>query len=81
MGDVMSFGSTYDRAEVIRELLDGRGQAKTARDEARVENTHPSLAVEDLDHAGKVSQLRFSIRPDWIDTLGYAFVKQSEESQ
>jgi CubicO group peptidase (beta-lactamase class C family) len=35
-----------------------------------------SLVYFDLDDAGKVSQLRFAVRPDWIDTTEYVFVKQ-----
>jgi len=35
-----------------------------------------SLVSFDLDDAGKVTQLRFTVRPDWIDTMEYVFVKQ-----
>jgi len=37
-----------------------------------------SLVYFDLDDSGKVSQFRFTVRPDWLDTLEYVFVKQSE---
>jgi CubicO group peptidase (beta-lactamase class C family) len=35
-----------------------------------------SLIHFDLDDQGKVTRLRFTVRPEWIDTLEYAFVKQ-----
>ena len=35
-----------------------------------------SLVYFDLDDAGKVSQFRVTVRPDWLDTLEYVFVKQ-----
>ena len=35
-----------------------------------------SLVHFDLDDAGQVSQFRFTVRPDWIDTLEYIFVRQ-----
>ncbi len=35
-----------------------------------------SLVYFDLDDAGKVSQFRVTVRPDWVDTLEYVFVKQ-----
>ena len=35
-----------------------------------------SLVHLELDDAGKVSQIRFAVRPDWIDTLEYVFVQQ-----
>jgi CubicO group peptidase (beta-lactamase class C family) len=37
-----------------------------------------SLVYFDLDDAGEVSQLRLTVRPDWIDTLEYIFVKQQD---
>jgi len=124
-------------AKAIQEYLDARKNANTQRDEARLQNTTPSLPVEsyvgrftsvvygdaeitlddgslvidpkahpeitgrlahwqfdtflcswsdrmwdeslvyfDLDDAGKVSQFRVTVRPDWVDTLEYVFVKQ-----
>ncbi len=30
----------------------------------------------DLDDAGKIARLRFVVRPDWLDTMEYVFVKQ-----
>ena len=123
--------------EIIQQFLDAREQAKTTREEARLENTSLSLPVEDyagrytsavygdaeitledgvltldpkahpeitgrlehwqldtflcswsdrvwdeslvyfdLDDAGKVSQFRVTVRPDWLDTMEYVFVKQ-----
>jgi hypothetical protein len=35
-----------------------------------------SLVYFDLDDSGKVSQFRVTVRPDWLDTLEYVFVKQ-----
>jgi hypothetical protein len=29
----------------------------------------------DLDNQGGIKQFRMSVRPDWIDTLEYTFVK------
>ena len=121
----------------IQRLLDARAGAKAQREEARIEDTKPSLAPEayvgrytsavygdaeitledgvltldpkthpaisgrlehwqfdtflctwtdvvwdqslvyfDLDDSWQVSQFRFTVRPDWIDTLEYVFVKQ-----
>lgn len=37
-----------------------------------------SLVHFDLDDDGAVSQFRVTVRPDWIDTLEYVFVKQSQ---
>ena len=37
-----------------------------------------SLVYFDLDDSGEVSQFRFTVRPDWIDTLEYVFIKQQE---
>jgi CubicO group peptidase (beta-lactamase class C family) len=34
-----------------------------------------SLMYFDLDDMGKIKQFRMSVRPDWIDTLEYTFVK------
>lgn len=123
--------------EIIQQFLAAREQAKTTREEARLENTTLALPVEDyagrytsavygdaeitlegdvlkldpkahpeitgslehwqldtflcswtdrvwdqslvyfdLDDAGKVSQFRVTVRPDWLDTMEYVFVKQ-----
>jgi len=35
-----------------------------------------SLVYFDLDDSGEVSQFRFTVRPDWLDTLEYVFIKQ-----
>ncbi len=35
-----------------------------------------SLVYFDLDDAGAVTQLRFTVRPEWLDTKEYVFVKQ-----
>lgn len=35
-----------------------------------------SLVYFDLDDSGKVSQFRVTVRPDWLDTLEYVFIKQ-----
>ena len=35
-----------------------------------------SLVYFDLDDQGEVSQFRFTVRPEWIDTLEYVFVKR-----
>ena len=35
-----------------------------------------SLVYFDLDDEGKVSQFRVTVRPDWLDTMEYVFVKQ-----
>jgi hypothetical protein len=35
-----------------------------------------SLMYFDLDDLGKIKQFRMSVRPDWIDTLEYTFVKK-----
>ncbi|MCJ7753179.1 MAG: DUF3471 domain-containing protein, partial [Thermoanaerobaculales bacterium] len=35
-----------------------------------------SLVYFDLDDSGEVSQFRVTVRPDWVDTLEYIFVKQ-----
>jgi CubicO group peptidase (beta-lactamase class C family) len=125
--------------EAIRQFTDGRKNATTARAEARIPNTSPSLSLEsyagrytsevygdaditleggvlildpkahpeitgslehwqldtflctwtdrvwdqslvyfDLNDAGKVSDFRVTVRPDWLDTLEYVFVKQPE---
>jgi CubicO group peptidase (beta-lactamase class C family) len=125
--------------EIVQNILEAREQAKTARDETRVEGTTPSHSLEDyagrftnavygeavitledgvlvldpkahpavsgrlehwqfdtflctwtdsfwdqslvyfeLDEAGEVSQFRFTVRPDVLDTLEYVFVRQSE---
>jgi hypothetical protein len=37
-----------------------------------------SLVYFDLDDAGKVSQFRVTVRPDWLDTMEYVFVKLPE---
>jgi CubicO group peptidase (beta-lactamase class C family) len=37
-----------------------------------------SLVYFDLDDAGKVSQFRFTVRPDSLDTMEYVFVKKHE---
>jgi hypothetical protein len=34
-----------------------------------------SLLYFDLDNLGEIQQFRMSVRPDWIDTLEYTFVK------
>ena len=126
-------------SEVLEKMLEGRKLATTAREEARIQNTSPSLPVEsyagrytsavygdaeitledgvlqldtkthreitgrlehwqldtflctwtdrvwdqslvyfDLDDSGKISQFRVTVRPDWLDTLEYVFVKQPE---
>jgi hypothetical protein len=125
--------------EIVQNILEAREQAKTARDETRVEGTTPSHSLEnyagrftnavygeavitledgvlvldpkahpavsgrlehwqfdtflctwtdsfwdqslvdfELDEAGEVSQFRFTVRPDVLDTLEYVFVRQSE---
>ena len=35
-----------------------------------------SLIYFDLDNQGNIKQFRMSVRPDWIDTLEYTFVKK-----
>jgi hypothetical protein len=37
-----------------------------------------SLVYFDLDDSGKIEQLRFTVRPEWLDTHEYVFVKQAE---
>lgn len=125
--------------DAMQQFVDGRALAKTARSEARIQNTSPSLPIEsyagryqsavyggavitlddgvlvldpkahpeitgrlehwqhdtflctwsdrvwdqslvffDLDDTGKVAQFRFTVRPDWLDTLEYVFVKQPD---
>jgi CubicO group peptidase (beta-lactamase class C family) len=36
-----------------------------------------SLVYFDLDDSGKVSRLRFTVRPEWLDTMEYIFIKQT----
>jgi CubicO group peptidase (beta-lactamase class C family) len=36
-----------------------------------------SFIYFDLDNQGKIKQFRMSVRPDWIDTLEYTFVKKN----
>jgi len=126
-------------SEAIQQFVEGRELGTKARDEAQIQNTSPSLPVEnyagrytsavfgdaeitledgvlqldpkthpgisghmehwqidtflctwtdrvwdqslvyfDLDDSGEVSQFRVTVRPDWLDTLEYVFVKQPE---